>query len=333
VNEARTAGNRGEQPRVSVRRATRAAALALCLSSASAAHAQALDNVSREAATSLAMAGIEAYEAGSYLDALDKLEKSYTIAQVPTLALWSARALQKLGRWLEAEERYNEGLRLPIPEGDTATQQQALVEMRAELATLSPAVPRVLLQVEGARLEELELRIDGRLAPSTSRQRLNPGSHHIEGTRGNDRAGVDVDVSANDKKTVLLRFALAPQPSSAPSAEPASGSDWLAVSGWTAVTAGAIGVTLGTVGLVLAIQKKDEIDHNSRCRENACAPSERDLVDSYDARRNLSTIGFIAGGALAALGVGALVLSGGESDDPRAEAVFSPAFTGIRGSF
>lgn len=313
---------------------------ALSLLGAPPALAQPLDDVSREAATALAIAGLEAYEAGHYAEAFDKLEKSYTVARVPTLGLWSARALHKLGRWLEAEARYEETVTLPLPQVDTATQQQAQQDAQAELTALKPTIPQLVIQLEGATLEQLRITIDGKVVNSTQTlHRLNPGAHHIEGDRGDARQAVDVQLAPRDNRTVVLRF---PSPGGALAEAPVqsfqlgpdeSGSSWLRPAGWTAMVLGGAGVAVGTVGLVLAVQKKDEIDHNDNCNSSACGPSQQGLVDSYDSRRNLSTVGFVAGTALLAVGVTALVLSSSTSEAPSAEAVLSPSFTGIRGSF
>lgn len=320
-------------------------AAAVSLLAAAPALAQPLDNVSREAATALAIAGLEAYEAGHYAEALDKLEKSYTVARVPTLGLWSARALHKLGRWLEAKARYEETVTLPLPEVDTDTQQQAQQDARTELAALEPTIPQLVLQLDGATPEQLRITIDGKVVTSSEPvYRLNPGAHHIEGDRGDARQAVDVQLGPGDSRTVLLRFpghdgaaaygAVAPAPGSGFEMESGEGSGtWLRPAGWTAMVLGGAGMAVGTVSLVLAVQKKDEIDHDDRCNGSACAPSRRELVDSYDSRRNLSTAGFVAGTALIALGVTALVLSSAETEAPSAEAVFSPTFTGIRGTF
>jgi tetratricopeptide (TPR) repeat protein len=313
-------------------------------------HAQPLDEISREAATSLAVAGLEAYEAGQYSEALDKLEKAYAVARVPTLGLWSARSLYKLGRWREAEDRYRETVALALPEGDRETQQRALEDARSELAALSPTIPNLIVEVDGARPSEVELRIDGKPAPNTApSHRLDPGAHHVEGFRGPERQSADLTLAARETRTLVLHFSpdlggAAAAPAAAPSGGAASGSEpahaaaqkgnqWLRPAGWTVLALGGVGIAVGALGTVLAIGTKDDIDKNVNCAGNACAPSEQDLVDGYNANRHLANFGFIAGGVLAAAGVGALVISGRGSTDPRAEAVFSPAFTGVRGSF
>lgn len=318
--------------------AASAAIVALSLSIAYRAAAQPLDDVSREAATALAVAGLEAYEAGSYEEARDKLDKSYAVARVPTLGLWSARALYKLGLWLESEARYRETVALPLPEGDNGIQEQALADARTELERLTPTIPRLTIDVNGAPPSEVALSVDGKSVPANGPAlRLDPGAHHVEAARGDVRQSADVRLVASDQRSIVLRLEAAavagPTPTLPPTEEHAAGSDWLRISGWSALAVGGVGIAVGTVAVVLAVQKKNQLDHDTSCRANRCAPSERALVDSYQTRRELSTASFVAGGVLAVAGLGAVLLSGGGPEDPRAEAFVSPGFTGVRGSF
>src|SRR5688572_19645010 len=64
------------------------------------------DAARRERARQLGYAGIRAYAAGNYSAASTQLEESFGLLPVPSLGLWSARALVKLGKLLEAERRY-----------------------------------------------------------------------------------------------------------------------------------------------------------------------------------------------------------------------------------
>lgn len=296
------------------------------------AQAQPLDSVSREAASSLAVAGLEAYEAGAYEEALDKLEKSYAVARVPTLALWSARTLYKLGRWRKAEDRYREAVGLGLPDGDRETQERALVDAQAELDALAQTIPKLVIEVAGARLDEIELRIDGQpFGTGEAVHRLDPGAHQVEGRKGDERQVVDLQLVPRDTRSILLRFA--PEARSQPAAPTDQPGNWLRTSGWVAIGVGGTGLAVGTVALILALQKKGTIDHDDACRDTACPTSKRGLIDSYNSRRTLSTVGFVSGGLLGAVGVSALWLGGKAPSDSRAEAVFSPGFTGIRGSF
>jgi hypothetical protein len=64
--------------------------------------AQAVDDATRGAARTLGYDGVKAYNAGDYAVADQKLEKAYRVLKVPSLGLWSARTLVKLGRLVEA---------------------------------------------------------------------------------------------------------------------------------------------------------------------------------------------------------------------------------------
>ena len=72
------------------------------------------DSATRDAARSLGLSGIEAYQAGNYELASSRLEKAYALLNVPSIGLWSARALAKRNRPVEAAARYFEVLALPL---------------------------------------------------------------------------------------------------------------------------------------------------------------------------------------------------------------------------
>ncbi len=60
------------------------------------------DAASRGAARDLATAGVEAFQNNAFAEASQKLEKAYSVWRVPSLGLWSARALGKLGKLVQA---------------------------------------------------------------------------------------------------------------------------------------------------------------------------------------------------------------------------------------
>src|SRR6476469_4563355 len=105
--------------------------------------AQSADESTRTAARALGNAGVEAYQANDFATATDKLEKAYAILKVPTLGLWSGRALIQTGKWIEASERFLEVTSLQVPAGDVAVQKQAQADAAVELKTLTPRVPVV----------------------------------------------------------------------------------------------------------------------------------------------------------------------------------------------
>jgi Tfp pilus assembly protein PilF len=71
-----------------------------------------VDDATRASARQLGYAGVEEFQGGQYESARAKLEKAYRVLKAPSLGLWSARALEKLGKLVEASERYLEVTRL-----------------------------------------------------------------------------------------------------------------------------------------------------------------------------------------------------------------------------
>lgn len=94
--------------------------------------------------------------------ASDKLEKAYQLPKVPSLGLWSARALEKRGLLLEALTRYLEASSMQVPGGEAAVQHKAQADAQREGAALKARLPRVVISLEGAEPNEVTLTIEGR---------------------------------------------------------------------------------------------------------------------------------------------------------------------------
>jgi hypothetical protein len=54
------------------------------------------------------------YEQRKYAEALDRFDRAGTIIQAPTITLHAARSLDKLGRLIEAAERYRTCISTPL---------------------------------------------------------------------------------------------------------------------------------------------------------------------------------------------------------------------------
>lgn len=79
-----------------------------------AASAEPNEGPARAAARRLGYEGVAADEAGQYAIASEKLEKAYAVVRVPSLGLWSARALVQQDKLLEAVDRYLETSRMTV---------------------------------------------------------------------------------------------------------------------------------------------------------------------------------------------------------------------------
>src|SRR5262245_36361776 len=82
--------------------------------------AQSVDQASLASARTLGYEGVERFQKGDYPGAVERLERAYEVVKVPSLGLWSARALVKVGRLVEASERYLEVTRLEVVSGEKA---------------------------------------------------------------------------------------------------------------------------------------------------------------------------------------------------------------------
>jgi len=300
--------------------------VALTFLTASPVRAQAGDEAARAEARKIGYAGVEAYQAGDFATARERLETAYQMLRVPSLGLWSARALAKLGKLVEAETRYQEVIRLPTSVGDEAIQEQARRDAGNERTALARRIPSVLIRVEGAPASEVAVTIDDAALVGSAlaeNHLVNPGRHKVEGVRGTARARVEVSVAEGEQREAVLRFTAAPAAATSPPGpeaglgvqrpEPSTGPDARRTIGWITLSTGGAWLVIGTVSGFVAMSKKSDLDKAGCANGSNCPVSEWDNVDSYNRLRIVSGLGLIAGAALA--GVGAYLLLSGSSDD------------------
>jgi len=260
-------------------------------------------------------------QAGDAATAVQKLDKAFRTLQAPSIALWSGRALLKQGKLVESAERLLEATRLPVS-GDAQVQQQAKADAQKELDQLRPRIPNLVVAIEGASESEVTISVDGKQMPTSllgEEQPANPGAHRVQGKRGSEEQSAEVTLAEGERKQVMLRFGAgaasgdattAPPVAGAPDAStpvseptsraPGQGQRTLA---YVALAAGGAGLVLGGVTGALAMSKRSALDDSPSCADGKCLRSEEDEVSSLRTFRTLSTVGFIAGGVLAATGV------------------------------
>jgi hypothetical protein len=262
------------------------------------ASAQEADSATRDAARSLGLSGIDAYQAGDYISASNRLEKAYALINVPSLGLWSARALAKRNLLVEAAGRYFEVASLQVPQGDLVVQREAQVEARRELEQLRPRIPQLVMRVEGAEGSKVALVIDGQAVAASvlGKPRLmNPGPHRVQAHVGSVTKSASVE-SVLDKETrVTFDFGTDGDATK-------SGGSARRTWGWIGVGAGGVGIALGAVMGGLAVSKRSQLKE-AGCTDSHCPHDQAAGVQRLDTFRMVSTIGFIAGGVLATSGV------------------------------
>lgn len=332
------------------------------------------DASTRAAARNIATAGVQALEQGDVELATQKLTKAFELLPAPSIALWLGRALAKKGQLVEAAEHFIQAGRLPVSGGEQAVQEQAQRDAAKELNDLTPRIPKLVITLEGAKPADVALSVDGKPLSTAllgEEQPINPGAHTVRATRGSEVVEQSVTVAEGQKQPLALRFqtsavpaapaapagavpgaapAAAPAPAattaplvSTPASEPATtdhgrGGGAGKTLGYVALAVGGAGLIVGGVTGGLAIVKRGALNDNPACNDGKCSSSIQSDIDSFRTMRTVSTIGFVAGGVCAGLGVVLLLTSSsgeqkGALPAPRVGLRVAPNSVSLSGSF
>ncbi len=323
-------------------------AIALCGLLAVCAEARAAepDDATKNAARDLAQRAAEAYEAGDHAAAQDLFHRAYALVRAPTLSLREARALEKLGRLVEAVEAYVRTTRTPVDPAAPEVFRQALSEAAEELAQLRPRVPRLKITVEGADPSGLEVTVDGKplrrelIGVSTP---IDPGAHSIAGTAANGSGAASVTLKEGEETSIVLRIEPGKTQGSA-AAQPASqklGGESPAVDRgttqrtWAIVSfaAGGVGLGVGVVTGLMATGRHSKASES--CPENRCVAGSpgADDVDAFRSLRTVSTIGYVFGAVGVAAGTTLLLTAPKEKKTGWVAPYLGPASAGVTGKF
>lgn len=266
--------------------------------------------------------GLVAYRAGKYEVAATKFLQAYGAVRAPSLAVFAARALAKSGKLVRASELYLQAERLE-PKSDWLPLQREMQQVAAsERQELLPRIPRLTIQLEGAKPEEIEVNIDGVAIPTAlikAKQVVDPGTRTVTARRGSEVVTQVATLAEGERKSVTLQFAASAASAAASPAQPGLSSVAARPSptrdtssseirtervlGWAGLGVAGVGLAFGTVTAVLAKSKRSDLQGSGSCDGNSCYPESSGDVDSYNRLRTLSTVGFVAAAAGAAAGV------------------------------
>ncbi len=282
--------------------------------------AQPVDDATRAAARQVGEDGLAAYDQGRYGEALAKLGQAYAVVKAPALGLWTARTLVKLGKLVEASERYLEVTRLSAEGGNADVQRNAKQAAAKERDELLPKIPKLRLRVRGARGDHVSVQVDGTAVPAPlvgAERPANPGKHEIIAKLGSREITKQVTLRPGESREVVLQFEeekgasdsvrIATGPGRpVPESDRGTGPGGVQrTAGWVSLGVGGAGIVVGSIaGIVLLSKRSSLLDGD--CVGTECGPSERDRVQSYNGLRPVSTVGFVVG--VAGLGAGAALL-------------------------
>jgi hypothetical protein len=311
--------------------------------------AMAADDQALTTAREVAKEGLDAYDAGRYEEAVGKLTMAYDVVHLPTVGVYAARALAKTGRWVKASEVYLDAMRIKPTGSWPGVQSEAQINADRERTELLPRIPRLAIQLEGAKIEEVTVSIDGVLVPSAllaAEQLVDPGQRHVVGKRGTEEVAADATLKEAERQSVTLRFAMQapvtapiapaiapplvapppqplvtsapPPPNAAPPADSTSGANTQRLLGWVGIGVGSAGLAFGGITGILTLSKHSDLKGNG-CTDTSCYADQQSDVDAHNRLRTMSIVGFVAGGVIAASGV-TLLLTAPKSQEARAAA-------------
>jgi hypothetical protein len=298
----------------------------------------AAEESNKVAARALGTDGVEAYQAGDYERATRQLEAAYAVLRVPSLGLWSARALAKLGKLVEASDRYLEASQLPASSGSAEdVQQRAKQDAAVERIDLLERVPQLTVAVRGVATTDVNCTLRGASLPAAALGKAtpaNPGPAEVACRFRDQEQKRELVLGEGAHETASFTFASSGGPAAGARGDAALPPDvgshgqtqrWL---GWSAVGVGAAGVVVGSVLGIMAIQKKSDFDcTGSVCRESAAT------LQSYNELRVPSAVALIAGGVLSATGVVLLVTAPKPSGERQLGIYLSPTQVGLASRF
>jgi hypothetical protein len=308
--------------------------------------AQPADDQLRSAARSLTQAADAEWDRGEYQKALELFTRAHDLIKALPLTVRQADCLVKLGRWVEASEKYIAASRVELGPGDPSAYRQAVARAAEESRALRTRLPKLRVAVRGGQGTDTVLTVDAKSVPTALWDvefPVDPGEHQVLLSSGKTQSKMYVTVQEGESKNITMELppeagpatpaataaTTTPQPRTTPPPapkpvsppkpiEPASNSQrtW----GWVGLGVGAAGAALSGVATGLAWSKKSSFE--ASCREGKCPSSVSSAVDAYDTYRTLSMVGLGVGIVGVATGVVLLMTA------PRAAPQEQAAVTG-----
>ena len=297
-------------------------------------------------ARSVAVTGREAFNAGDYETALALFRRAYTLYPAPTVVLYEARALDKMGLLMEALEAYERTAQMPVDPGSPAQFAEALAAAQEEGRQLRASIPSLTIKTAGVRGDDPNLKVSLNERPLGVEkvglpQKLNPGRYRVSASVGPERADrADVVLNRGQRATVVLHLPETTSSATPPAlatedvveSAPASTAPSVPLVAYAAGGLGVLGIGSGVITGLLATGKHGEAEEKCPC------PAGSDGFAAASSFRTLRTVSTVSYGiGLAGVGVGLLLWLTADAEESPAtgsiEPWGSPNTAGLRGRF
>jgi hypothetical protein len=256
-------------------------------------------------------------DAGDLRGALRAFQAADALMHVPTTAFEVAKTESLLGMLIEAREDALQIARSQPKPGETAPFGDARAAAQKLADEIEPRIPSIRLVVKN--VEGMTVSVDDVALPAVTiglPRRLDPGTHIIIARLGLterrvsvevlEREAKEVPIDMNDTPTVTLPPTTLPPAQTSNASSSASRGPWLAAS-VTALAVGGVGLVVGAITGAVSLSQTSTI--KSQCQPNGACPSmlsdgsiTLSAIGSARALANVSNVGFIAGGIVAAAG-------------------------------
>jgi hypothetical protein len=302
-------------------------------------------NANMDLARSVAVTGREAFNAGDYETALALFRRAYSLYPAPTVVLYEARSLEKMGLFVEAAQAYARTTELPVDAQSPLRFTEAMDAARQEGQALRARIPSLTVKIEGARADDpnLKVSINGLRLDATQlgrAQSVNPGTYRVAGSVGPQRSAErEVVLAAAQNLTLVLDVAPTRVATPLGTATPSANDSWAAqtrdipVLVYVAGGVGVTGVGTGLVAGLLANSKHAEAERE--CPEHHCAAGSRgsEAVDAFRSLRTLSTVSYGIGAVGLAAGIVLWATTSGTSGTDADVGSLQPWLTAHRAGF
>jgi hypothetical protein len=308
------------------------AALVFASPSAVAAEPSAAD---KETSRDLYAEGTKALDAADFTHAERACGGAYKLVNAPTGAVCWGRALEGLGKLVEARDAFLAAARFPRKPDEPDVFTLARAEGQAGADRLAQRIATLVFSVAGVSdSAPLRVAVDGvEITADTARlpRKVNPGRHVVlVASSGFRTARVEVTAAEGQEQRVAVQLHPLP-PDEAGEAEPAAASAPSKVPAFITLGVGGVGVVVGTVFGVMALGDANSLKGQTGC-PSSCPGSAQPQIDTLHRDQWLSDTGLAVG--VVGLGIGAVLLLTSHSPEPATIGLdLGPGFVRLRGRF
>jgi hypothetical protein len=309
----------------------------------------------RERARSLLDLGDAKFATRDYAAALQAYRAADAIMGVPTTGIEVGRALEKLGRLVEARDAFIGVTRHPKRSDEPKPFTLARQNAERLAAELGPRIPVLTLELAG--LEdgaEAQIALDGEAIDSALLGvpiKVNPGAHRLTGSApGYAPVEHSLTLAEGQSEQLELRFVAQPLVAEEPSpgmndadgAEPvpelAPRRPWM----WVGFGVAAAGAVAGGVTGILSLTQTHDIKDEQCNGGTRCAAAAQGDIDTATALANVSNVALAVGAVGLGIGVWQLFATRKRAHEERpassalrfrAAPLISPSRVGVSGTF